>query len=123
MFGGVVGGAARQPDQAAERGAVDDGAAALRAHLAQLVLHAGPDAAQVDRVHPLEVLGRLVGRVARREHDAGVVERHVEPAERRRRCARPWRRPRLVGHVAGDAERLVARGGQLLGRGCAARPR
>src|SRR5215213_7481925 len=79
VFGGVVGGAAREPDQAAERGAVDDGAAALRAHRPQLVLHAGPDAAQVDRVHVVEGLGWFVGGVGRRGLDAGVVEREVEP--------------------------------------------
>src|SRR5215208_6099667 len=61
VFGGVVGGAARESDQAAERGAVDDGAAALRAHRPQLVFHARPDAAQVDRVDAVEGLGRFVG--------------------------------------------------------------
>ena len=63
MLGGVVGGAAGEADEAAERGAVDDRAAALRAHLAQLVLHAGPDAAQVDRVDAVEAVGGLVGGV------------------------------------------------------------
>ena len=66
VLGGVVGGAARQPDQPAERRAVDDRAAALFAHLPQLVLHARPDAAQVDRVHAVEGLGRLVGGIGRR---------------------------------------------------------
>ena len=60
-LGGVVDGAARESHQAAQRGAVDDGAAALRAHRPKLVLHAGPDAAQVDRVHAVEDLGRFVG--------------------------------------------------------------
>jgi hypothetical protein len=53
----------------------------LRAHLAQLVLHAAPDAGEVDRGHAVKALGRLVGRVADVEHDAGVVEGHVEPTE------------------------------------------
>src|SRR4051794_3196413 len=60
VLGSVVGRPAWQPDEAAERGAVDDGATALRAHLAQLVLHAGPDTTQVDGVHAVEVLGQLV---------------------------------------------------------------
>ena len=81
VLGGVVGGAAGQADQPAEGGAVDDRAAALFAHLGQLVLHAGPHPAEVDGVDPVEDLGGLVGGVAGRDLDAGVVERHVEPAE------------------------------------------
>jgi hypothetical protein len=74
VLGCVIGGTAGKSDEAPKRGAVDDGAAALPAHLAQLVFHAGPNAAQVDRVHPVEDLGRLVGRVARRGLDPGIVE-------------------------------------------------
>jgi hypothetical protein len=85
----------------------------LLAHLAQLVLHAGPDAAQVDRVYAVEGLGRFVGGVGRRGLDAGVVERVVESAEGRH-CAFDKRgHLLLVGHVADDAERLLARRGQL----------
>jgi hypothetical protein len=43
----------------------------------------GPDAAQIDRVHAVEDLGRFVGGVGRRSLDAGVVEREVELAEAR----------------------------------------
>ena len=53
----------------------------MRAHLSQLVLHAGPDAAEVDRVDAIEELGRLVGRVGRRGLNAGVVESQVQTAE------------------------------------------
>jgi hypothetical protein len=53
----------------------------LLAHLAELVLHACPDAAQVDRGHAVEVLGRFIGRIGRGNLDAGVVEGHVESAE------------------------------------------
>ena len=117
MFGGVVGSAAGESDQAAERGAVDNGAAALRAQRPQLVLHAGPDAAQVDRVHAVEGLGRFVGGVGRRDLDAGVVEREVEPAEARHGPVYERGDLLLVGDVAGDAERPTARGGQLGRRG------
>jgi hypothetical protein len=117
VLGGVIGGAARQPDQAAERGAVDDGAAALGAHRPELVLHAGPDAAQVDRVHAVERLGRLVGGVGRRDLDAGVVERQVEPTEAVDRAFDQGGDLVLVGHVAGDSERSIPGGGQLVGGG------
>jgi hypothetical protein len=68
--------------RSAERGAVDDGTAALGAHLAQLVFHARPHPAQIDRVDTVEDLGGFVGGVAGWNLDAGVVERHVEPVER-----------------------------------------
>jgi hypothetical protein len=102
MLGGVVSGAARQPDQAAERRAVDDGAAALFAHPAELVLHAGPDAAQIDRVHPVESLGRLVSGIDGRGLDAGVVEGEVESAEGIDRALDEGGDLRLIGHIAGD---------------------
>jgi hypothetical protein len=54
VLGSVIGGPARESDETAEGGAVDDGAAALGAHLAQLMLHAGPHPAQVDRTDPVE---------------------------------------------------------------------
>ena len=64
-----------------------------------------------------KLLGRLVGRVGEREHDAGVVERHVEPAELGDGAIDERGDLVFVGDVAGDAERLVAGGGQLVGRG------
>src|SRR3954447_2572802 len=117
VLGGMVGGAAGVADEAAERRTVDDRAAALLAHLAQLVLHARPHAAQVDRGDAVEAAGRLVGGVAEREHDARVVVGHVEPAELSDGPVHQRGDLRLVGDVAGDAERAVAGGGQLVGRG------
>src|SRR5207253_9548952 len=108
VLGRVVSRPAWQPDEASERGAVDDGAAALRAHLAKLVLHAGPDTAKIDGVHAIEVLGRLIGRVTWRHLYAGIVERHVQAAEAGA-CARHHCLDlRLVRHIAGNAYRLVS---------------
>jgi hypothetical protein len=59
----VVGGSAGSSDQTVEGGAVDDRAAALAAHVAQFVLHAGPHAAEVDRVDTVEAVGGFVGGV------------------------------------------------------------
>jgi hypothetical protein len=117
VLGGVVGRASGVADQAAERRAVDDRAAALRAHLAQFVLHARPYAAQVDGRDAVEALGRFVGRVGERQHDAGVVERHVEPAELGDGAIDERGDLVFVGDVTGDAEGPMARGGQLVGRG------
>ena len=113
VLGGVVGRPAGDADQPAERGAVDDRAAALAAHLGQFVFHAGPHAAQVDRVDPVEHLGGFVGGVARRDLDAGVVERHVQPAERVDGGLHRRGDAVLVGDVAFDAERLVAGAGKF----------
>jgi hypothetical protein len=63
----------------------------------------------------VEALGRLVGRVARRDHDAGVVEGHVEPAEGVDGALDEGRDLGLIGYVAGDGERLMSGGGQLVG--------
>jgi hypothetical protein len=110
----VVGRAAREPDEPTQRGAVDDRAASLLAHLPQLVLHARPDASKIDRIDAVEVVGRLVGGVAWRDHDAGVVEGHVEPPERRNRALDGSSDLRLVGNVADDREDPVARRCQVV---------
>ena len=117
MLGCVVGPPAWQPDEAPERGAVDYGAAALRAHVAKLVLHAGPHTAKIDGVHAIEVLGRLIGRVTRRNLDAGIVERHVQAAEAGDSAFHHRGGLRLVRHIAGDAHRLVPCQFQLVGGG------
>ena len=83
MLAGVVGGAPGQADQAAEGGAVDDGAAPLPLHLEQLLLHEAPDAAQVDRLDLVVALLGLLDQGAHGAEDAGVVVGHVEAAELR----------------------------------------
>ena len=89
----------------------------MRPHLSQLVLHAGPDAAEVDRVHPVEVVGGLVGGVAWWDHDPGVVERHVEPAQGSDGAVDEGGDLVFVRDVAWDAQRLMTCGGQLVGCG------
>jgi hypothetical protein len=114
VFGGVVGGAPRQADEAAQRGAVDDRAVALRSHLRELVLHAGPDAAQVDCVDAVEELGRLVGGVGRRCLDPGVVERHVDSPEPLHRLLNE--RADLLSPTAAEDERRVGQGAEISSR-------
>jgi hypothetical protein len=75
---------------------------------------------QIDRVDAVEVCGRLVGCVARGDLDAGVVERHVEPAEGVDRPLDEGGDLVLIGHDAGEAERVMTGGRQLV-RGCAER--
>jgi hypothetical protein len=45
------------------------------------MLHAGPNAAQVDRVDAVELFGGFLGGAGGRDHDPCVVERHIQPAE------------------------------------------
>ena len=73
----------------------------------QLVLHAGPYPAEVDRVHPVEGLGRLISGVAQWGLDTGIVERHVQPAEGVNRCLQHRRNIVLVGYVTSEGQHLV----------------
>src|SRR3954470_7060896 len=114
----MVGGASGVADETAEGGAVDDRAVALVAHLVQLVLHAGPDAAQVYGGDAVEGLGRFVGCVRQRKHDPCVVVGHVQPAELGDGALDEAGDLVFVGDVAGDAERAMAGHGQLVSRGC-----
>ena len=66
-------------------------------------------------VDPVEDLGRFVGGIAGWNLDAGVVERHVEPAERVDGRLHHGGHAVLVGHVTPNAEDPVAGGGQLVG--------
>jgi hypothetical protein len=117
MLGRVIGSPARLADEAAKRGTVDDGAAALGAHLEQLVFHASPDTAQIDGGHVIEGPRGFIGQIAHRTQDTGIVERHVQLTEGRDRALDHGRDLRLVRHVAGDADRPVTGRGQLPGRG------
>jgi hypothetical protein len=71
------------------------------------VLLRGPHAAQVDRVDPVEVFGRLVGGIGGRGLHAGVVEGHVESSVGLHGAVDRSGNLRLVGDVAVDADRLV----------------
>jgi hypothetical protein len=86
----------------------------LGAHLAQLVFHAGPHPAQVDRDDPVEDVGRFVGGVARWNLDAGIVEGEVEPAEGFDGRLHHGRHTVLLGDVTPNTEDPVAGGCQLV---------
>jgi hypothetical protein len=113
----VVGGASGQSDEPAEGGAIDDGAAALGAHLAQLMFHAGPHAAEVDRIDAVEGFGRFLGGVGGWGLDTGIVERHVQPPERGDRAVDHSGDLVFGGDVTEHTESLAARAGQLVGGG------
>lgn len=83
--------------------------------VSQLVLHAGPDPAQVDRGHPIERRGWLIGGVARRDLDTGVVERHIQSTEGTHAAVDHGRHLGLVRDVARDPQHAVTRNLQLIG--------
>lgn len=72
------------------------------------MLHAGPDPPLINRGDALEILDQLVGGVRRRHLDAGIVERHVEPAVLCDRAVDHRGHLRLVGDIAGDTDRGAA---------------
>ena len=69
----MVGGTAGSTDETAQRRAVHDRATALFTHLPELVLHACPYTARVDRVDAVELLGGFLGGAGGRDHDPGVL--------------------------------------------------
>jgi hypothetical protein len=79
------------------------------------MLHRCPYPAIVDQVHTVEVLSAFFGGVGEWNHDAGVVEGHVEPAERGCGLVDHGRYLIFGGDVAGEAEDLVPGGAQLIG--------
>ncbi len=81
MLGCMISCASGQSDQTSERGAINDGPAALFLHLDQLMLQKGPDPAQVDCVDSVITFASLLGQRAHRAQNAGVVIGHVEPAK------------------------------------------
>ena len=81
MLGAMVGGDPGPAHKAPDRGTVDDRAAALLAHLPKFVLQARPDAALVDGVDPVIILGRLIRHLRRRNLNAGIVVGSVEASE------------------------------------------
>src|SRR6266568_7014982 len=110
VLGCMVGCAAGDTDQTANGGVVDNGAASLLAHLAELVFHAVPDAAQIDPVYAIEFFAADISHFHGRRLYAGVIERGIETPEggyclRDHRCHFS-----LVGDIATDANRLVTSG-------------
>src|SRR5438105_8432233 len=102
-------GAAHEPP---ERRAVHDRAAALLPHLAQLELHAAPDAAEVNGHHPVVVVARGVGRFRQDVLDARVVVRRVQTAEGGHRLIDHRLHLRVIGPVTANGEHLVTPCGQ-----------
>jgi hypothetical protein len=115
VLGGVVRGAAGSADQSADRGAVHDRPGALAAHPTQLVLHRRPDPPVIEAVEPVDVAGLFLGDAGVGNLDAGIVERRIEPPERRHGLGNRGRDLVLVGDIAGEGEHLVPGRGQIVG--------
>ena len=108
VLGCVVRCSTGDADQTTNRGVVDDRAASLLTHLAQLILHAVPDAAQIDSVYAIEFFAAGISQFHGRRLYAGVVERRIEATEgryslRNHRCYLSF-----VRDIAKDANRFVA---------------
>jgi hypothetical protein len=75
--------------------------------VAEFVFHAGPDSAQIYCVHSVEEFGWLIGGIGWRGLDTGVVERQIQATEGRERALERGGDLVLVGHIAGETERLM----------------
>jgi hypothetical protein len=109
----VVNYPARNANKAANRRAVDDGAASLLSHLAQLILHAVPDAAEIDRVHAIEFFATGIGGFHGRRLHAGVVVRRVQATEAGYSLLDHGSHLSLVSDITADGNRLVTGGDQF----------
>ena len=101
------------PIKAANRRAVDDGAASLLSHLAQLVLHAVPDAAEIDRVHAIEFFAAGISGFHGRRLHAGVVVRRIQSTEGGHSLLDHCCHLSLVSDIATDGNRLMSGGDQF----------
>ena len=91
VLAGDEGCRAGEPDEAGNRSIVDDGASATLEHFRDLVLHAEPDAGEVDAYDPVPEVQGVTGDIgAAVFQDAGVVESAVQALRKCRRCGRPW---------------------------------
>lgn len=120
MFGCVIDRAAGKSNDASYGGVIDDGAAPLLSHLEQLVLHAVPNAAEVDRVHTFEFFAGRIGSFYGRALDAGVVERGVEAAEGGDSLVDHGFHLGFICDIAADCDGFVSRRAQRV-RACASR--
>src|SRR6266699_1530355 len=103
----VVYGSTGQADQPTDRRAVHNCAATLLAHLLQLVFHAVPDAAEVDRDHAIEFRAAGIRRFDRGTLYAGVIEGGNQPSKDLHRLIDHRRHLGLVGDVAAHGDRPV----------------
>ena len=81
------------------------------------MFHAGPDATQVDVVDAFELFDSFVDSIAAWDHDPGVVECHVESAERVDGGSDGGCDVVPGGDVAADADRGATLGAQRSGCG------
>src|SRR5438094_40484 len=113
VLGCMVGRATGDADQTANRRVVDNGAASLLAHLAELVFHAVPDAAQIDPVHALELFAADISHFQGRRLYAGVIERRIESTKGRYSLLDHCCYLSLVSDIATDADCLVTGGDEF----------
>src|SRR6266566_4107965 len=109
VLGRMVRCSAGDADQAADRRAVDDGAASALTHLTQLVFHAAPNAPKIDRIHAVKLFAARIGSFHCGALHAGIVERSIQSSEGGDGLLNHRCHLTLVRYVAADGECLVAR--------------
>ena len=103
VLGRNIGRVGRLRAKRADRADIDDGAlAALGQELANFILHAQHDRAQIDADHPVPHLHVGLGNRQDIGGDRGVVDRAIEPAEARNRLLDQGLDLVLLGDIAED---------------------
>jgi hypothetical protein len=113
VLGGVICSTPGAAYKSSDRRAVDDGAASLLAHPAQLVLHTAPDATEVDGRHPVKILSGLIGCFRNDILDSGIVVGCIQPAESGDRLLNHCFYLSVISYVATNSECFVTPGNEF----------
>src|SRR6266478_6944539 len=110
VLGGVIHSPTGDAHETTTRRVADDRAAPLLAHLAQLVFHAVPNAAEIDRVDAVEFFATRIGGLGYRTLHTSIIERGINPSEGGDGLLDHGCHLFLIGYVAANGERPVAPG-------------
>src|SRR5690606_40852176 len=120
VLGGRIYAHLRRRAQSRHRRRIDDHPATLGEHHRQLVLHAQPDALDVDAHDGVELRLAAFGQPPLLDLDAGIVEGVIEPPVTAKNPLDHAANLLVTGHVAADEQRLATGGANLRHAGFAA---
>src|SRR3954470_3602425 len=90
-------------------------ATSLFTHLEQLVLHAEPDTAEIDRIHSVELLTSGIGSFNPETLHAGVVKGNVQMPKCRNYLLDHRLHLSFIGHIATNSNHLMPSSDQAFG--------
>src|SRR5260370_5485859 len=117
VLGSVIDPAFGTSYKTSKRRAIDDGSASLLAHLLQLELHATPDAAEIDRHHPVVIVTGRIGSFCKDILNTGIVVGCIELSESGDSLLNHCFYLGVISHVTTNRQCLVTLASQFFGRG------